>query len=62
MSKPEKFREAEPLRDLNDNALCSVMHLAGAKKFDQLRCVVFGCQLAVPEARALRDWLNEVIP
>ena len=62
MSKPEKFREAEPLRDLNGNPLCIVLHLLGAKQFDQLRCVVFGCTLDVQEARALRDWLNEVIP
>ena len=62
MSALEKFREAEPLRDLNDNPLCSVLQAAGHKKFDRLHCLVFGCMLDVKEARALRDWLNEVLP
>ena len=62
MTAPEKFREAAPLRDLNDNPLCSVLQAASAPKFDRLHCLVFGCMLDVKEARALRDWLNEVLP
>ena len=57
MSEQEKFREVEPLRlpGWRNTVACLI----------SARCtaVVVGDEcLAVPEARALRDWLDKALP
>ena len=62
MSAPEKFREAEPLKDVQQNVLAKVIRAPSDLRFDRTLCNVCGIALNMKEARALRDWLTEVLP
>ena len=62
MNVPEKFREAPPIRDGEFNKIASVQREEDDPNYDRTVCRIRSAMLNVHEARALRDWLNEVIP
>ena len=62
MSAPEKFREGEPLRGIGQNVLARVIREPSYSPYACAFCCIFGCVLDVKDARALRDWLTEVLP
>ena len=62
MSAPEKFREAEPLKDERSGMTAHVIRVRSLKNVDRVLCEIGDLRLCVPEARALRDWLTEVLP
>lgn len=62
MSKTEKFREVAPLKDLPGNVRANVIIQPDEKRYDKTLCRVGCFVFDVPEARALRDCLTEVLP
>ena len=62
MTAPEKFREAEPLEDDQHNILATVMRAAQFPCSDRTLCRISYALLDATAARALRDWLTEVLP
>ena len=62
MTELEKFREAEPLRSIGHNVLARVIREPSYSPYACAFCSIFGCVLDVKDARALRDWLTEVLP
>ena len=62
MSKPEKFRPSHDLQVDGLNTLASVRRKHSDKTWDRTLVKLTSYPITVSEARALRDWLNEVIP
>ena len=62
MSAPKKFREAVPLKDERSGITAQVIRVRSMQNVDRVLCEIGDFRLYVPEARALRDWLNEVLP
>ena len=62
MSDLEKFREAEPLEDDEHGLVALLVRSGGRPPSDHRLCEVCGVAFTVPEARALRDWLNKALP
>ena len=62
MSAPEKFREAEPFEDDEHGLVALLVRWDGRPPSNDRLCEVCGVAFTVPEARALRNWLNKVLP
>ena len=62
MNDLEKFREAEPLKGIGQTVLARVIREPSYSPYACAFCCIFGSVLDVKDARALRDWLNEVLP
>ena len=62
MTAPEKFRLAKSLKDAQQNVIAKVIRVSKDDGFDRLLCEVCGVAIDMREARALRDWLTEVLP
>ena len=61
MSALEKFREHESLVDDYGHVKAALLHMPGAT--DDGMYIHITCEIIdVKEARALRDWLNKVLP
>ena len=61
MSAPKKFREHESLVDDYGHVKAALLRMPGAT--DDGAYIHVACEIIdVKEARALRDWLNEVLP
>ena len=61
MSAPEKFRQHASFLDDYGHVKAALIHMPGAA--DDGAYIHIACEIIdVKEARALRDWLNEVLP
>ena len=58
----ERFHLAPKLKDAQQNTLAAVIRMRRDETTDRTLVEVCGIALTLREARALRDWLNRVLP